>query len=375
MNVFWSWQDDLSAKHNRFFVRDALLRAIDAAGQSLGLDEAERPKLDHDTKGEPGMVEIASTIFRKISEAAVFVADVTPIAQSDSRKAIPNPNVLIELGWAMNVPGPDRIIPVLNTSYGFSPEDLPFDLRHRRILRYELSEDADRATTEDVKKRLVEELEYALRVNLGSHLENTECATEISGVDQSPENPTFWAGFNPRLTHQDPDKPGQEVMIQFRGVFGYIRIIPEGWKGSIPSVASIGQIPCYEAFWPPTKLPRYRGHGAADRGYIRYNYDQLPGQQRVQRTATDAIYFFEENGEFWIRLDDIVNTSSSVHTLDKHMLLNSWSEMMRGSFAFFDQFNAKPLRKVQVGLFGMKGVRWSAENMEQSPVAINPAIK
>jgi hypothetical protein len=45
-----------------------------------GLEHADRPEIDHDTRGEPGMVNIAASILSKIALAAFFVADLTPVA-------------------------------------------------------------------------------------------------------------------------------------------------------------------------------------------------------------------------------------------------------------------------------------------------------
>jgi hypothetical protein len=81
MKIFWSWQKDYAPKTCRHFIREALLDATNAAGEELGLEDAERPEVDHDTKDTPGMAEIATIILKKISESAVFVADVTPIAR------------------------------------------------------------------------------------------------------------------------------------------------------------------------------------------------------------------------------------------------------------------------------------------------------
>ena len=47
----------------------------------------------------PGSPDIVATILAKIEAAAVFVADVTPIAVSPGGKHVANPNVLIELGY------------------------------------------------------------------------------------------------------------------------------------------------------------------------------------------------------------------------------------------------------------------------------------
>ncbi len=72
--IFWSWQSDLDARVTRNLIREALVQAIKAL--SVGLEEAERPGIDHDTRGVPGSPGIVETIHRKIDEAAVFVADV-----------------------------------------------------------------------------------------------------------------------------------------------------------------------------------------------------------------------------------------------------------------------------------------------------------
>src|SRR3546814_17422421 len=80
------------------------------------------------------MVEITAAIFDKILHCATFVADLTPIARTSAGKAIPNPNVAIELGWALKMPGWRRMVAVMNVAAGYSAEDLTFAIRHRRAL-------------------------------------------------------------------------------------------------------------------------------------------------------------------------------------------------------------------------------------------------
>jgi hypothetical protein len=157
----------------------------------LGLEDADRPEVDHDTKGKPGMADIAHTILNKISESAVFVADLTPIGQSYGQKAIPNPNVLIELGWAMAKLGPDRIIGIFNTADGYRVEDMPFDVRHRRLMPYNLPEGASKEAKEAIRKRLVQDLTQAIVVNLGEHAEQNAVLEEISGVPAAQDDPSM----------------------------------------------------------------------------------------------------------------------------------------------------------------------------------------
>src|SRR4051794_382769 len=105
MIVFWSWQDDLPGKANRHFIKAALEAAVATLAGEFELEDADRPTLDHDTKGVPGAAEIVPVLMDKIANSAVFVADVTPVAKTADGKALPNANVMIELGWSLNKPG------------------------------------------------------------------------------------------------------------------------------------------------------------------------------------------------------------------------------------------------------------------------------
>jgi hypothetical protein len=80
-----------------------------------------------------------------------------------SVKRTPNPNVMIELGYAARSRGWDRIIPIMNTSGGTSPEQLPFDLRHRRWpITYRL-DDPNGPEKADVRAQLSRDIERELR--------------------------------------------------------------------------------------------------------------------------------------------------------------------------------------------------------------------
>lgn len=168
--VFWSWQSDLIPDFTKNFIRKALQQALKDAANDLNLESADRLELDHDTKGEAGLVEIATTIFNKIDECEVFVADITPIGISESNgqtKKIPNPNVMIELGYALRELGHQRVITVANLNFGGRPEELPFDLRHRRgAITYTLSGGEDSETRDKIKNDLVKKLTEALKLNL-----------------------------------------------------------------------------------------------------------------------------------------------------------------------------------------------------------------
>jgi hypothetical protein len=170
--VFYSWQSDSPPKANRYFIQSALERAA----KTLALKDsiAIEPVVDRDTRNVAGAPRITETIFAKIDRAAVFVADVTIVGSTvaktaKERKALPNPNVLMELGYALKVLEESRLILIANTAFG-RIEDLPFDLLGRRTLPYTLEENDLKQTTEsqEVRKKVRDQLQTALEGALES---------------------------------------------------------------------------------------------------------------------------------------------------------------------------------------------------------------
>lgn len=158
--VFYSWQSDLPNACNRGFIHDALASA--AAAITADNSIAVEPVIDRDTQGVPGSPDIASTIFAKITASDVFVADVSSVIRTQAR-ATPNPNVLIELGYALKSLGPERVILVFNRAFG-KIEELPFDLRARRVLTYEMPATGTPRGPE--RKQLEKQLDTAIRTAL-----------------------------------------------------------------------------------------------------------------------------------------------------------------------------------------------------------------
>ncbi len=121
-HIFYSWQSDCPSNTNRAFILAALEKAI----KEIHMDESTDvdPVIDRDTLGLAGSPDISQSIFSKIDMASVFVCDVT-IIDSMAARPTPNPNVLIELGYAVKYLGWNRVIMAMNTEFG-KPEDLPF---------------------------------------------------------------------------------------------------------------------------------------------------------------------------------------------------------------------------------------------------------
>lgn len=160
--IFYSWQSDLPNSTNRGFIQ----KALEAAAKSLRNDDSVNiePVVDRDTAGIAGSPDITATIFNKIDAAATFVCDVSIINKvegepGNASRLTPNPNVLIELGYAAKSLGWDRIIMVMNLAFS-KPENLPFDLRPKRVVEYDL----DEATADKAEERKKLEKILALRL-------------------------------------------------------------------------------------------------------------------------------------------------------------------------------------------------------------------
>ncbi len=166
--LFYSWQSDLPNNLNRGRIRRAIDGAVAQLNKDLDVEDAIR--VDQDTQGAPGSPPITDTILRKIEECGVFIPDVTFIAGGKEDRPTPNPNVMIEYGYALKVCGDKRIIPVFNTAFG-RWEDLPFDMRHkRRPILYEaadgMSDEQRREARQDLSKKLLAALQAVAAANL-----------------------------------------------------------------------------------------------------------------------------------------------------------------------------------------------------------------
>jgi hypothetical protein len=168
INIFYSWQSDSPQNVNRSFIEDAAQYAIDQIvfDSKLMIEAA----LDRDTQNLPGSPAIMESILQKIDRCGIFLCDITLINPGNDARPTPNPNVLIELGYAIAKVGWDRIICVMNEEFG-GPSRLPFDLRHRRWpIRYRLAASSPHLRRDEEKRRLSQNIEYAIRTVLSSGL-------------------------------------------------------------------------------------------------------------------------------------------------------------------------------------------------------------
>jgi hypothetical protein len=136
MTIFFSWQSDLNLKNNKNFIEGCIKTAIDEfnKGNKLLVDFT----IDKDTSGEPGNPEITNIILNKIDNSRMFICDLSIINSDYHGRKTPNPNVIFELGYAIKSLGWEKIVCIVNQEFGLA-EDLPFDIKHRRLLGYNLS--------------------------------------------------------------------------------------------------------------------------------------------------------------------------------------------------------------------------------------------
>jgi len=208
--VFYSWQSWTDGGANRNFIEDCLERAIKEIRRddSLRLD----PVIDRDTQGVPGAADIANTIFGKVAEADVFVADVSFVQTPGAQRQTPNPNVLVELGYALSKLGDGKVVCVLNLASG-RIEDLPFDIRGRSVATYELvpkSQAADehewQALRAEQRKQLVGKLKHSIVAVLSA-----PDPTISAFVNEMVEKLILAIIFGGEVDDR-PIKPGCEVM-------------------------------------------------------------------------------------------------------------------------------------------------------------------
>ncbi len=201
--IFYAWQSDSDERTNRYFIRRALEAAIKELHREDTVEEA--PRLDHDTKGVPGMPDVFQTILNKIANADIFVADVTLVAETPAEERVPNPNAMLELGYALGKITDRRIITVMNQAHG-APEALPFDLARRRWpFTYHLPSGVVPSTA--ALQELVGQLKGAIRTILQS-------AEPLGGLDPRE---SYLASRDLFATSAIMSSSGSEVFEAIRG--------------------------------------------------------------------------------------------------------------------------------------------------------------
>jgi hypothetical protein len=297
MKIFWAWQSDLRGKTGRHFIKGALEEAIDRINESREIEEPDENlqngmQLDHDRKGLPGSPDLANEILMKIDASTVFVCDVTPVGiggerKNDegaaSQKPLMNPNVAIELGYALKSLSTHNILMLMNSHYG-SRADLPFDLGHKGgPIFYDLPRDADKHTIEVQRKQLVGTLVEALRLFV------PKPAVEIFQEAKAKIGKGIYFSEGEILGTDKNNPPNKtEYTMPFRDVV-WLRVIPRKPLRIPLSVEELREVAPGGSF----------GYGSGF-GRVRENNYDVAFFYHMDGTSTiDSISQFMRNGEIW----------------------------------------------------------------------------
>ena len=78
ITIFYSWQSDLPGSETRNIIQDSIKDAVRLLRDTVDIEA------DRDTKGEFGSPDIAQTIFSKIDDCDIFVADVSAVCRYEA---------------------------------------------------------------------------------------------------------------------------------------------------------------------------------------------------------------------------------------------------------------------------------------------------
>lgn len=156
IRIFYAWQSD----HNtsRTHIGEALRRIATTANSEW---KALAPIIiEMATDVGDGAVRIDLALMEKIARADCVVADSTPVAVHKSR-LLPNPNILIEIGYALASKPAEQVILIEHSAHTKTllAEDsaarLPFDIDHVHRVRYD--------APAELRKRLESEIRQLLQ--------------------------------------------------------------------------------------------------------------------------------------------------------------------------------------------------------------------
>lgn len=206
--LFLSWQSDVNS------ARSAIESAVKGAISSLLDTDRLNIELDESTWNVPGMPKIEDVIKDKIENSDIFVADITPIATKGT-KQLPNPNVLIELGYALKCLGPERILLVAQNKSGWDVKDLPFDINHHRILTFKTPSQCDlRRSIREITKLKRSNYSWSnLKIKLPSFvIDSIKSIFNRDKKEHLPVNPTIFEDsevfFSQRVAYAFPGVRG-----------------------------------------------------------------------------------------------------------------------------------------------------------------------
>ena len=308
--IFFSWQSDRSPTEGRNLIESAIKSAIQRLGADAEIVESLREglDLDKDTKGVPGNPPIFDTILKKIDRSAIFVPDLTSVANRANGELIPNPNVLIEYGWALKSRGYHQIVPIINIAYGDpSKYRLPFDMAHlRRPIQYSLPDGSSEKARRAVRNELAQTLERAFRTIL-------ESEEFLSQLPKPPALPPF------------PEKQPLNGRARFRAAGKPLGITNEGLieriENRAPRTIKLADGPAYWLRVLPTSEPKQR----LSTQTLKQTALQLSIVPLVRPAQSSGFVRGEDGGGFYpVQGTDTVNSVAYVFNTGEIWVIDAW---------------------------------------------------
>jgi len=360
MKIFWSWQSDTPGKVARHFIRDALNAAIDQLKQAPEIDEpTERETraamhLDQDRKGISGSPDLARVILEKIEQAAVFVADVTPVGvvtsqrNGDPSKKVMNPNVAIELGYALHVLSDRALLMVMNEHYG-NRDDLPFDLKSKAgPIMFSLPPDADRQTVEAASRQLTTRLVEALEPFIAQQVETVRQANPFPAAEARDGPARFREAGEPIGSRWEVALFGHQLAGNLNlasGAATWLRLMPLANPGrtwpseELREASRFGNFALQPLIWSSiATLRAIDGVGCCN----------LPSHSD---TETNSVAFAFETGEIWAI--DTWALSAGGENIFVQEIERGWSERLSGYANFLGRLGLQPPYRWIAGVTGV----------------------
>lgn len=357
--IFFSWQADTPTSVGRNFLRSVLNDVCKRMSTDTDLEEALRDlEVDSDTQGVPGQPPIVETIFQKIDAAHVFVADMTFVGKRLDGRSTPNPNVLIEYGWALRGGSHTRIVCLANTAYGeISGESLPFNMRHVKWpITYGLSEGASPEEKAAERKRLTTVLTGAIRASLELASQKPSEPTRFPKM-LPKDGPARFRGESESLGFDDdfPRGSSPEVFLD-SGPAMWLRLLPAAAPGRVWPIHELRELARENI---SRILPLVHGSG----GYSSLKaedgvgvYRPRAGEDRNAETDnvfTSSVTFVFETGEIWSV--DTALLAYDPRRLFQTDIEKAFSESLGNYAAFLGALGLEPPYLWEAGMVGIKG--------------------
>lgn len=359
--IFWSWQSDLDARVTRDLIRAALASAI----EDLHAELDERHELTSDTQGIAGSPDIVAAILDKIDAAAVFVGDVTPIAVSASGKAVANPNVLIELGYAKKSLGLSRVIMVWNIAFdGATIDRLPFDMRGRRApMSFNLPIGATTEALRTEREKLRKTLREALRASIAVAAPVRTAEAPPEWQPTGPTSAALWFDDRNQLTINEGGTPGSKAVHP--GPHGYVRILPRRWTAP----ADFGQTGRRLEILGDTMGFSW---GMTRGGHIVYS-GSLRGAEKGP--LTNFVMQFKITGEIW-GVTPFVTDGEQGGRFFADAFIRSAYEFIKANIGNLEASGANGPYQIRMGITDITSMRWTTPTeWGGRPVALDESAR